>query len=101
MRETYTRQKQPSADGLQNRCFPVKFVKFSEHLFFWQDDNAWLRNCRSSLVLMKKEIKVRKRETGRKMFGEQFINNKEPSHTLKDRTFFFTTLAKKFIIQFT
>ena len=38
MRETYTRQKQPSADGLQNRCFPVTFVKFSEHLFFWQDD---------------------------------------------------------------
>ena len=50
---------------------------------------------------MKKEIKVRKRETGRKMFGEQFINNKEPSHTLKDRTFFFTTLAKKFNISLT
>ena len=29
--------------------------------------NAWLRNCRSILAFMKKEIKDTKRETGRKM----------------------------------
>ena len=33
--------------------------------------NAWLRNCRSILAFMKKEIKNTKRETGRKMLGEQ------------------------------
>ena len=33
--------------------------------------NTWLRNCRSILALMKKEIKGTKRETGRKMLGEQ------------------------------
>ena len=33
--------------------------------------NAWLRNCRSILAFMKKEIKDTKRETGRQMLGEQ------------------------------
>ena len=33
--------------------------------------NAWLRNCRSILAFMKKEIKDTKEETGRKMLGEQ------------------------------
>ena len=33
--------------------------------------NAWLRNCRSILAFMKKEIKDTKREAGRKMVGEQ------------------------------
>ena len=33
--------------------------------------NAWLRNCRRILAFMKKEIKDAKRETGRKMLGEQ------------------------------
>ena len=33
--------------------------------------NAWLRNCRSILAFIKKEIKNTKRETARKMFGEQ------------------------------
>ena len=32
---------------------------------------AWLRNCRSILAFMKMEIKETKRETGRKMHGEQ------------------------------
>ena len=34
--------------------------------------NTWLRNCRSILAFMKKEIKDTKRETGRRMFGEQW-----------------------------
>ena len=34
--------------------------------------NAWLKNCRNILAFMKKEIKDTKRETGRKMLGEQF-----------------------------
>ena len=33
--------------------------------------NAWLRNYRSILAFMKKEIKDTKRQTGRKMLGEQ------------------------------
>ena len=33
--------------------------------------NAWLRNCRSILTFMKKEIKDTKREAGRKMLEEQ------------------------------
>ena len=33
--------------------------------------NAWLRNCRGNLAFMKTEIKHTKRETGRKMLGEQ------------------------------
>ena len=33
--------------------------------------NAWLRNCRSILAFIKKEIKDTKRETGRKMPAEQ------------------------------
>ena len=33
--------------------------------------NAWLRNCRSILTFMKKEIKDTKREAGRKILGEQ------------------------------
>ena len=33
--------------------------------------NAWFRNCRSILDFMKKEIKDKKSETGRKMLGEQ------------------------------
>ena len=32
--------------------------------------NAWLRNCRSILAFLRKEIKGTKRETGRKIFGE-------------------------------
>ena len=32
---------------------------------------AWLRNCRSILEFMEKEIKDTKRETGRKIPGEQ------------------------------
>ena len=73
--------------------------------------NAWLRNCGSILAFMKKEIKYTRRETGRKMLGKQgaveqflivcFMNNKIPSHTLKGRTFFAITFAKKFIIQIT
>ena len=74
--------------------------------------NARLRNCRSILAFMKKEIKdtKRERETGRKMLGEQlssgvfnsiFMNSKGPSHTLKHRTCFFITFGKKFIIQIT
>ena len=70
--------------------------------------NAWLRNSRSILTFMKKEIKDTKRETGRKVPWEQlssfnniFINNKEPSHTLKDRAFFLASFAKRFIIQIT
>ena len=33
--------------------------------------NTWLRNCRSILVFMEKEIKYTQRETERKMLGEQ------------------------------
>ena len=33
--------------------------------------NACLRNCRSILAYIKKEIKDTKKETGRKMLGEQ------------------------------
>ena len=33
--------------------------------------NAWLGNCRSILAFMKKEIKYTKRETRRKILGEQ------------------------------
>ena len=57
--------------------------------------NACLRNCRSFLLFMKKEIKDTRRGTGRKILGEQlssfnsiFMNNKGPIHTLKGRTFF-------------
>ena len=64
--------------------------------------NAWLRNCRSILAYMTKEIKDTKRETGRKMLGEQllvfnsiFMNNKGPSHALKGRTFFSLLLLKR------
>ena len=48
----------------------------------------------------------KERETRRKMLGEQlsrfnsiFMNNKKPSHTLKCRTFFVITFAKKSIVQ--
>ena len=48
----------------------------------------------------------KERETRRKMLGEQlsrfnsiFMNNKKPSHTLKSRTFFVITFAKKSIVQ--
>ena len=58
--------------------------------------NVWLRNCRSIFAFMKMGIKDTKRETERKMHREQlslfnstFMNNKEPNHTLKCRTFFF------------
>ena len=33
--------------------------------------SAWLRNCRSVLAFMKKEIKDTKRETGGKILEEQ------------------------------
>ena len=33
--------------------------------------NAWLRNCRGNLAFMEKDIKHTRRETGRKMVGEQ------------------------------
>ena len=33
--------------------------------------NALLRNCRSIIAFMKKEIKDTKRETGRKMLAEE------------------------------
>ena len=33
--------------------------------------NAWLRNCRSILAFMKKEVKDTKRETRKKMLGKQ------------------------------
>ena len=71
--------------------------------------NDWLRNCRSILAFMKKEIKDTKRESPEgkclesswAVFNRIFMNNKGPSHTLKDRTFFFITFAKKFIILIT
>ena len=50
--------------------------------------NTWLRNSRSILAFMEKKIKDTKRETGRKMLGEQssscnniFMDNKGTSHT--------------------
>ena len=36
----------------------------------YDDEHDWLRNCRSILAFMKKEIKDTKRETGRKISGE-------------------------------
>ena len=71
--------------------------------------NAWLRNCRSILAFMKKEIKDTKRERleGKclkciwAVFNSIFTNNERSSHNLKDRTFFFIIFAKKFIIQIT
>ena len=71
--------------------------------------NAWLKNFRSILAFMKKKIKdtERERPEGKRLgnswtvFNSIFMNNKGPSHTLKGRTFFFITFAKKFIIQIT
>ena len=54
--------------------------------------NAWLRNFRSILAFLKKEIKDTKRQTGRKMLGEQLSS----FHSSK-----FNTFGKKFIIQIT
>ena len=58
---------------------------------------------------MKKEIKDTKRERPEgkclenswAVFNRIFIKNNGPSHSLKGRTFFFITFAKKFIIQVT
>ena len=66
--------------------------------------NAWLRNSRSILAFMKKEIKDTKRErpegkcleSSWAVFNSIFMNNKGPS-----RTCFFITFAKKFILQIT
>ena len=64
--------------------------------------NVWLRNCSSILAFMKKEIKNTKRETRREMLGEQFlIVLLWTISDRKDRTFFFITFAKRFIIQLT
>ena len=71
--------------------------------------NTWLRSSRSILAFMKKEIKDTKGERPKgkclesnwEVFNSTFMNNKGPSHTLKGRTFFFITFAKKFIIQIT
>ena len=71
--------------------------------------NAWLRNWRSILDFMKKEIKDTKRERpeGKYLesswtaFNSISINNKGPSQTLKGRIFFFITFGKKFILQIT
>ena len=35
------------------------------------------------------------------VFNNTFMNNKEPSHTLKGHTLFFITFAEKFVIQIT
>ena len=35
------------------------------------------------------------------VFNNAFMNNKEPSHTLKGHTLFFITFAEKFVIQIT
>ena len=40
-------------------------------------------------------------ESGWVVFNCFFISNKGPSHTLKGRTFFLITFAKKFIMQIT
>ena len=61
--------------------------------------NAWIRNCRSILAFMKKEIKDTKRYTIWVVFNSIFMDNKGPSHTLKGCTFFVINFAKKFIIQ--
>ena len=69
--------------------------------------NDWLRNCKSILAFMKKEIKDTKSERSEgkclesswAVFNSIFMNNEGPRHTLKDRTFFFITFAKRFIIQ--
>ena len=58
---------------------------------------------------MKKEIKDTKRErpegkyleSSWAVFNSIFMNNKEPSQTLKGRTIFFITFAKKLILQIT
>ena len=47
----------------------MKTKKYGENIYKML--NAWLRNCRSILAFMKKEIKDTKRETGRKMLAEQ------------------------------
>ena len=65
--------------------------------------NAWLRNFRSILVFMKKEIKDTKRERPEgkyfeisgAVFKSISMNNKGPSHTSRGRTFFFFAFAKK------
>ena len=46
--------------------------------------NAWLKNCRSFLAFIKKEIKY-----------SIFMNIKKTNHTLECRTFFVITFAKK------
>ena len=66
--------------------------------------NAWLRFQK---YFMKKKIKDTKRErpqgkcleSSSAVFNSIFMNNKGPSHTLKVRTFFFITFAKKFIVK--
>ena len=71
--------------------------------------NAWLRNSKSILAFMKKEIKDTKgeRAAGKclesswTVFNSIFMNNMRPSHTLKGRTFFSITFAKTFVIQIT
>ena len=60
---------------------------------------------------MIKEIKYTKREAGKKMLGllennwavfdSIFMIKKRQNHTSKDRTFFSTPFAKKFIMQIT
>ena len=71
--------------------------------------NTWLRNFRSILAFMKKEIKDTKSEipegkcleSSWAVFNSIFMNNKVPSHTLEGLTFFFIIFVKKFIIQIT
>ena len=70
---------------------------------------VWLRNSRSVLAFIKKEIKDKKGErlegkcleSNWEVFNSTFMNNEGPSHTLKGRTFFLITFTKKFIIQIT
>ena len=90
--------------------------KLLKHLWKWRKWekiykilNAWLRNSRSILPFMEKEIKDAKGErpeikcweSNSAVFNSIFMNSKGPSHILKGHTFFFITFTKKFIIQIT
>ena len=75
----------------------------------WKIPNAWLRNYRSILAFMKKEItdtngeipEGKCLESSQAVFNSILMSNKGASHTLKGRIFYFITFAKTFIIQIT
>ena len=54
------------------QVFSCEIWKNFKNINFSGKMNAWLRNCRSILAFLKREIKDRKRETKKKMHGEQF-----------------------------